>query len=896
MDARVEELFHAVADLSKEARSRYFADHRIGAEERRAVESLLWFDGHSTRLLEEQIGCVAQGAMARVAPQELPCGPYRLGNLLGSGGMGSVYSAERADGEVAQRVAVKLLRPGADAPELRQRFLAERQILATLSHPNIARLLDAGHRQDGQPYLVMEYVEGKPIDVYAAGLGVRRKLRLFLKVCAAVSYLHRNLVVHRDLKPANVLVTPEGEPKLLDFGIAKLVDSAESTTTNSRMLTPAYASPEQVSGEPITTASDVYSLGAVLYKLLTGSSPHQFAGESAGAMALAIFAGKITPPSQRAAGLKGDLEFVVMKALRTEPQERYPSADALADDLRACLERRPVQARAGDVWYRTRRLLRRYWAPTLVTVSVIVGLAGGLCVAVRERGIAERRFGQLRQLSNRVIDFDRAIRVLPGSVAARQQMVAASLEFLEGLSRDAAGNLDLTQEISDGYWRLGRIQGVNAEFNLGDTKKAEDSLKQADALLETVLSARPKDRGAIFRSAIIAHDRMILADTEERWGDVQVHARKAVGRLEAFALLDDPAHPVRLDGFLRAGDAREAERTGAANLYVNIALTYVHGRLYDQGAHYARRAVDLAGPIASAQDVASQGWSVLASALRSQGDLEPALDAVRHARSLSERAVYPSETARLFSLYGVMLREGRILGEEGAVNLGRPAEAIAVLQRSLDMMEEAARRDASDSATRARLGITARELGDILRDRDPRRALDVYDLGLHRLTESRSSLKARRDRAQLLAKSSYPLRRLHREEEARARLDAARATLAETGDYPAERIRLGSYAYTMACALADHEAETGGVERARRMYAELLGKVMASRLKPDSVLADALGLSRVYTAMARLERRAGRADLASALESRRLDLWRNWKARLPNNHFVCRQLRAAGGV
>ena len=192
-------------------------------------------------------GCAA--ALARLEPKDLPCGPYRLGDLLGRGGMGTVYLAERVDGEVAQRVAVKLLRPGADDPELRQRFLAERQILATLSHPNIARLLDAGHREDGQPYLVMEYVEGKAIDVYTAGLGIRQKITLFLKVCAAVGYLHRNLVVHRDLKPANILVTDEGEPKLLDFGIAKMLDlTTDSTVTGMRMLTPDYASPEQVAG------------------------------------------------------------------------------------------------------------------------------------------------------------------------------------------------------------------------------------------------------------------------------------------------------------------------------------------------------------------------------------------------------------------------------------------------------------------------------------------------------------------------------------------------------------------------------------------------------------------------------------------------------------------------
>jgi serine/threonine-protein kinase len=201
------------------------------------VEALLEFDSQATTL-EMDIGQVARRAVAGFERNNMQCGPYRLGRLLGRGGMGTVYLAERVDGELAQQVAVKLLRPGADDPELRRRFLAERQILATLSHPNIARLLDAGHRKDGQPYLVIEYVEGKTIDAYTSEFGMRSKIRLFLKVCAAVGYLHRNLVVHRDLKPANILVTDEGDPKLLDFGIAKMLDlCTDCTQTGMRILT-----------------------------------------------------------------------------------------------------------------------------------------------------------------------------------------------------------------------------------------------------------------------------------------------------------------------------------------------------------------------------------------------------------------------------------------------------------------------------------------------------------------------------------------------------------------------------------------------------------------------------------------------------------------------------------
>ena len=896
MRIRVEEVFHDIADLAADDRARYFAERNIDATTREEVEGLVAFDWSSSTSLEGSIARVALATLTRVAPKDLPCGPYRLETLLGCGGMGSVYSAQRADGEVTQRVAVKLIHPGGDGPELRRRFLAERQILATLSHPNVAKLLDAGHREDGQPYLVMEYIEGTPIDVYAAELSVNHKVKLFLKVCAAVSYLHRNLVVHRDLKPANILVTKEGEPKLLDFGIAKVLDlSGDSTVTAVRMLTPDYASPEQVVGGSITTATDIYSLGAVLYKLLTGKSPRDLERGSARAIMAAVSGESIVPPSKLAPEINRDLEIVLMKALRTKPEERYASADALTDDLRAYLERRPVQARSGDAWYRARKLLRRHWMAGAVAALVIASLSTGLFIANRQRIIAQRRFDELRQLSNRVIDLEQAIRTLPGSVEARRRLVSASLEYLEGLSRESRGDLDLAREISDGYWRLARIQGVNTESNLGDSSKAEESLRKADALIESVLASRPGDRNALLRSAVIAHDRMTVADTEDRKDDLQIHAHKAIDRVEVFLRRYDPGEPVRLDGFLQTGDTRESERSAAATIYVNVARTYVNIHLYTEGADYARRAAELAQAIPFASGTTSEALSILANALRYQGDLDGALTTIREARQLAEQAAYPSQSARLFTVYAVLLREGRILGEDDAVNMGRPAEAIEVLQKALDMTDEAARNDVIDSRSRAHIANVARELGDILRERDPQRALAVYDLGIKRLGEMGNSLKARRDHAQLLANSSYSLRRLHRDAEARERIDMAFAILKDTKDYPAERISLGSYDYAVMCAFADHEADTGNPRHALRIYQELVGKVMATRPKPQDILADAIRLGHVYAAMARLERRSARFGLASALDSSREEIWRRWDAKLPNNGFVRRQLTAATG-
>src|SRR5581483_10735353 len=403
--------------------------------------------------------------------------------------------------EISHRVAVKLLNPGSRHPGLYARFIAERQILAGLSHPNIARLLDAGRREDGQPWFVMEYVEGRPIDAFAERLSSASRIHLFLKVCAAVSYMHRHLVVHRDLKPANILVTAEGEPKLVDFGIAKPLDGGPPLTAESShtaILTPDFASPEQVTGGPITTAADVYSLGAVLYKILTGASPHQFESGSAAQLISAISTGKIFPPSRLSPGLSADLDAIVMKALRKEPQERYSSVDAFADDLRAFLDGRPVRARSGGLCYRMRRSFRRHWFAVTAALLVLVSLSAGIFVVNSQRAIAARRFAQLRQFSKQVIDAESTIGTLPGSVQVRNGLVSATLEYLERLSRDAGGDLDLAQEIAEGYWRMARIQGINAEFNLGDQAGAEDNLGKAESFIRKVLAYRPQDPNALF--------------------------------------------------------------------------------------------------------------------------------------------------------------------------------------------------------------------------------------------------------------------------------------------------------------------------------------------------------------------------------------------------------------
>ena len=412
-------------------------------------------------------------------------------------------------------------------------------------------------------------------------------------------------------------------------------------------------------------------------------------------------------------------------------------------------------------------------------------------------------------------------------------------------------------------------------------------------LIETVLASRPGDRNALLRSAVIAQDRMMLADTDQRNTDALAHASKAVRRVETFLSREDPAHPARLEGFLRSGDARQSERIAAAGLYTNVALGNVNLHRYADGARYARRAAELSRLVPSARDLRAQALSILANALRYQGDLDGALSAIREARAVSKTPPTPAKRPGSSTSTVSIHREALILGEADAINLDRPAEAIELFGRALDMTEEAARKDPRDSASRGRLGTTARGLGDVLRDRDPRRAVSVFDLGIQRLKEAGNGLNARRELAALLAKSSYPLRRLGRRAEAKDRIDAALGILKDTKDYPADRIRLASQSYWVACALADYEADAGNPGGALETYEHLLDAIMATGPEPFKDLRDAPKVSRIYEALIVLYSRTGIPAKAEVMKSRRLELWRHWQVELPSNPFIERQFNAA---
>jgi eukaryotic-like serine/threonine-protein kinase len=458
-------------------------------------------------------GGMIDAANAVAAGAEVPGPPGRAGERVGAyaleaeiarGGMGVVYLARRADTEFQKNVAIKLMRPGLIGEADLRRFRSERQIAAALDHPHIARLLDGGTTAAGEPYFVMEYVEGRPLLEFCRlrRLTVRARLDLFRRICDAVQYAHQHLVVHRDLKPGNILVAEDGTPKLLDFGIAKLVSEEggglpEPTATFERVLTPEYASPEQVRGRPVTTASDVYSLGVILYEIVADEKPYRIESSDPAELVRLVCEQDPERPSTRAPGLSGDLDAIVLKAMRKEPERRYPSAAALSDDLGRFLDGRPVEARRGSTSYRARKFVRRHRVGALATVLVFAAMAAGVWTTLREarharaaEARAERRFNDVRRLANSFLfEFHDAIRDLPGATAARALVVRRALEYLDSLSNESSGDRTLRRELAEAYRRVGDVQGNPFMANLGDVRGAAESYRKAIGLLEPVASA-----------------------------------------------------------------------------------------------------------------------------------------------------------------------------------------------------------------------------------------------------------------------------------------------------------------------------------------------------------------------------------------------------------------------
>lgn len=524
----VEALFHEAIGLPREEQEAWLRE-RCGHDETLLgdLRRMLLADASGAGTIEGVVGATARGWLSEAAPERV--GAWRIVAPLASGGMGEVYLASRDDDAYQQLAAVKLLRSGGG---LLERFRQERQILAELVHPNIARLLDGGATSDGRPYLVLEYVDGVPITQHARGLGLRERCELVITVCGAVAYAHRNLIVHRDIKPSNILVDRAGNPKLLDFGIAKIVGEEHSLTlTQNAVFTPDYASPEQLTGAPVTTTTDVYALGAVLYQLVSGV-PAVRPG-----LPFAELIKEVCERDRRAPSLAGaepvpsDLDRIVLKAMDRDPAQRYGSADQLADDLRRFLQGRPVAARGKSLTYSIGKFARRHWISVAAGTIFISGLAVSTVLAVRQARIAEsarreadrqsllarsalrhsemekevaesarreasaalvesqrqktlaqEQFERGRKLTHKFLfDVESALMEATGATKARKILVTTALEHFEQIGKEAGDRSEVVADLAMAYDRLADLQGYPGAPNLGDLAGAESSYKKSIA-------------------------------------------------------------------------------------------------------------------------------------------------------------------------------------------------------------------------------------------------------------------------------------------------------------------------------------------------------------------------------------------------------------------------------
>lgn len=521
--SRVKEIFNLAVEMNAAEREKFLSTWQNGDTSiRKEVEKLLAADDSAGANFDDFSFISLNDAQEKI-------GRYKILREIGAGGMGTVYLAERED-LTSQKVALKIIRRGVSSETVLRRFRREQEILAALEHPNIARLLDVGTSTEGSPFLAMEYVEGADLLTYCAekNLSLNDKLKLFRKICDAVAYAHSRLVVHRDLKPSNILVNDKGEPKLLDFGISKLLseenDLAEKgTVTSIGMLTPNYASPEQFRGESVSTATDVYSLGVILFELLTGKLPYdvenrrydevarivcetnpqkpsdaftqtrRIAATGNGAKTTdwgRVFKGQKTRDEGRS--LKGDLDNILLKALRKDWERRYSSVEKFSDDLRRHLEGLPVTARPDKFSYRAEKFIRRNRISValggllvLIFFAGVGGITWQYFRAERERRLAEKRFTEVREIANNVIfKYHDEIKGLQGATRVREIMVRDALKYLDGLQADSARNAELTRELAQAYMRIGSVQGGAYQANLGDSSGAAESYQKAMTLLE----------------------------------------------------------------------------------------------------------------------------------------------------------------------------------------------------------------------------------------------------------------------------------------------------------------------------------------------------------------------------------------------------------------------------
>jgi serine/threonine protein kinase len=695
-------------------------------------------------------------------------GHYELERLIGRGGMGAVYLAHRADGEFDQQVAVKIIGLPFELEEIRDRFRRERQILAGLRHPNITRLLDGGVTDDGQLYLVMEYVDGLPINRFPADLD--KKLDLFLSVCGAVQYAHQNLIVHCDIKPSNILVDNDGAAKLLDFGAAKLLDDSDATRTGFRVATLAYASPEQLRGETASTLSDVFSLGAVLYELVAGEKAF---GDDLGSR---LGAGE-TRALKLPQPLAGDLDIVVRKALALVAVERYQSVEQLAEDIRRHRKGQPLLAHAPSWRYRAGKFIRRNKLALCAAVLLLLTLLTGIGAvfwqyrtAVAERARAEARADDLRKLSDSLLtEIDEAIQRLPGSTQAQKLLVSTVLEHLDRTVRDSPGDSDLEVDAANGYVSLANVQSSPYNQNIGDTPGALASLAKALSILtplrqrepgnvaaKQVLALARRSRGDVLfgrgrtqeavvemRSAIAAFEELASVPNASRGSRLDALLEAAVAYIhlgDEFGMVGWPSlsdFPAALFAYHKAGETyQRAARIEPANLRVLRGIVEVHrkGGAIQLQIDPADAVSELREAVTEMRALQERGEQSVefrrldagvlgpyAGALIEIGQYRPALAALEQGRAIQEAllAADPKNLRAIQDVYAGLSREAEcfqdraagIFPEQGANRTADVANALNVLLKEQSLLEDIIRIEPDNPIWPPKLGLVLIDIG-----------------------------------------------------------------------------------------------------------------------------------------------------------------------------------------
>lgn len=744
---KVKELFGSTVELDPSRRSAFLRE-ACGSDEalRREVESLL-AAYQPTEAIDANHSSPSDPLpfAERLVGRRL--GAYQVLHEMGQGGMAAVYAAVRADDEYRKRVAIKVVLPYLASEDMVRRFRNERQTLATLDHANIVRLLDGGTTGEGLPYLVMEYVEGIPIDQYCNSrrLSTNERLRLFRIVCAAVQYAHQNLVVHRDLKPSNIFVTADGTPKVLDFGIAKLLkpeSAAQTVLTQPEMrpMTLDYASPEQFHGHPVTTSSDIYSLGVVLYELLTGQHPYDLnrrspleieriisevepvkpstaVGQTDPAFADAIATALEATASRH---LRGDLDNIVLMALRKEPQRRYASVEQLSEDIRRHLDGLPVIARTPTLGYRTSKFVRRHKVGVAAAATVAAALLLGIVMTRREARVADRRFQDVRGLADALLfKLEPAVKELPGSTPARQLIVQEALQYLNGLSPDASGNRGLQADLAEGYLKVGEVQHGGYRANLGD----------ADGALASY------GRAGTIATGLGPSGKRLLARSEQGVGVVLLmtgHAAQGVDSLRRAISLFVPitvAQPEDTATAHHLADSYNALGDGLGSGSITNNLGDTKGALENY-----QQALAIYGRLAAAYPSIRQFQSGVAVGKAKIGEMHAAAhDTTAALESYSEaRAAYetlsqaePNNTQYRGNLGAIIQRIALL-----RLNAGNTAGALKDLNRLVEMDRELAAADPSNAKAQDGLFLAYFNLGMVLEGIDRSKAGENYRLAL----------------------------------------------------------------------------------------------------------------------------------------------------------------------